>query len=71
MLIRVDADNTYDGGECPQDLCPGSGGVPKCINGTDLVEDAVCRDSYDFEVGYCMRGCLLVQWQYARERFHH
>jgi hypothetical protein len=36
-FCQVDADDSVDG-ICPQDMCPGSGGWPRCVSGSGLVQ---------------------------------
>jgi hypothetical protein len=42
--------NSAVDGRCPQDLCPGSGGLPECISAELLLQNFRCPDKYKFEV---------------------
>ncbi len=44
-----DATNPIDG-TCPQDLCPGSGGFPQCVDAAKMLRDFKCPERYKFEV---------------------
>ena len=44
-----DAVNPVDG-KCPQDLCPGSGAFPTCVDASKLLKDFKCPERYKFEV---------------------
>ena len=52
-LCRVDGEDAWSegvGGSCPQDKCPGSGGLPACLSSQKLLSALTCTDKYDFEV---------------------
>ena len=35
---------------CPQDVCPGSGGLPQCINAQTFLGQMTCPSKFDFQV---------------------
>lgn len=44
-----DATDAIDG-QCPQDLCPGSGALPTCLNASLLLDSWACPHVYTFQV---------------------
>ena len=44
-----DANDAIDG-TCPQDLCPGSGKLPTCLDASLLLDSWACPDVYKFQV---------------------
>ena len=54
-LCRVDSEDAWnasgvDLGVCPQDRCPGSGGLPACVSAQKLLSSFSCVSSHNFEV---------------------
>ena len=54
-LCRVDSEDAWNAsgvglGVCPQDRCPGSGGLQECVSAKKLLSSLRCVSSYDFEV---------------------
>jgi len=55
-------DSSAVDGRCPQDLCPGSGGLPECISAEKLLKDFNCPDKYKFEVRKFFKDTPAVVW---------